>query len=171
MLEWSHAGRQIPCWYYDPVENEWTENPENLTTVEGSPARYISLTEDGDDTLVSYLTPATVGSTTGGDLESVALGWVDALAFAAGPGGLSPAPGWTLQTEGCPEPLTRHESALHWEHPQLRIRFLGRLYGSLSHGIIAFPQVISAAPEAIIDPPVRIGDHLVILPDAAYLLP
>jgi hypothetical protein len=53
----------------------------------------------------------------------------------------------------------------------VRFRFLGRIYATLGHGVFATPAWRpDTTPHKPLDLPLRLG-RLVVLPEAAYLLP
>lgn len=173
VVEWEHAGRCVPCHYYNPATGAWLETDENEHEVEGSGAvKYVSIEDDGGGTIeLSYLTPRTV-TESGPVLDRTVLSWLDAKAANFDAAGITPAPGWQLQTNGCAEPLTCAPSERHWQHPRVRLRFLGRVYATLSHGIIAVPAVTEGAPSTPpLDPEIALHPNVIFLPEGAYVLP
>lgn len=171
VIEWIHGARRIPCHYYDPATDSWTETGENFRVDGGETLRYVTLETTAGLTTLSYLAPITAATTTAGGIDASKLAWIDALAFAADSSGLHPAHGWQVQTGGGPEPLTIPPSGRHWEHPRVVIRFLGRVYASLAHGTIATPALVTGPPSPSIDPPIRLGPSLAMLPAATHVLP
>ncbi len=171
-IEWMHRGRMVRCWDYDVSSNTWTERPENHIAVGVDTARYVTLTIAGDDAFVLYMTPRTeIVDGAGGAIDRSLLSWLNALAFTVSSSGLTPDDDWMLETEGCNEPVEIPASGLHWDHPVVAFSFLGRRYATLSHGVIALPSLADGFPETPpLDTPLRIG-RLLLLPDAAYLLP
>jgi hypothetical protein len=170
VIEWRHAGRCVACWFYDAADDSFTENPENVATVGEETVRYVSLAEDEDGMDVSYLAAMTVPAPDPvAGLPAVGIGWADVRALQINEvGGLVLEPGWVLQ-EGAAEPITLPPSGMHWEHPQVVFRFLGRTYATLAHGVFCVPSLTNEAVEPF-DFPIRLG-RLVLLPDGAWVLP
>lgn len=170
VIEWRHLGRSIRCWEYDPAADAWEETAENQHVANGSPARYVSLTTQAPATHFHYLAALTEPTPAAGTQAS-RITWLDAAAFSVSSSGLTPSPGWSLETHGCAEPLTLPPSGRHWEHPRVVIRFLGRIYATVSHGVIALPSLTQGEPDyPPLDFPIRIG-RLLLLPEGGHLLP
>ena len=170
VIEWHHAGRHVPCYHYDADTDEWTENEENLFAAGETPARYVTLVEDGDDWSLGYLAARTAPSSAAG-IDTTGIGWIDVQPLRVlGASGLSLDPGWQIQP-GCPEPITMPPSGHHWDHPRVCFRFLGRLYATLAHGVFAVPSMSTGVPDTPpLDMPIRMG-RLLLLPDGCHVLP
>lgn len=171
VIEWRHLGRVVRCWEYDAAANEWQEDAENVQVVSGETVRYVTLdssTAPGT-MVVSYLAALSQAGVVGG-LAASELGWLDAECFTVDESsGLTFAPGWELEAEGCAEPLLLRASDQHWEHPRVVFRFLGRIYGTARAGVFAVPRLVEGSPDEPLDFPLRLG-RLVMYPEGAYLL-
>jgi hypothetical protein len=176
IIEWCHAGRTVRCWEYDPYENTWTEDPENQILIGEETARYISFDTPSSGArrlgMMAALTesmPLPLGGTeTGGTGIFWRHVWLLDIP-ATGP--LQMAPGWITESHGLAEPLLLPPSGLHWEHPRLVLRVLGRIYATACAGVLAVPRIhYGAVPDAPSDPPIRLG-RWVLYPDASWILP
>jgi hypothetical protein len=175
VIEWRHLGRRVRAWEYDDAEDAFTEGSENVNTVDAVAERYVTLTIAGEDELeevdLSYMAALTQPLAKAGGVPGYEVGWMDAGAFHVdGSSGLTLWPGWVMEAEGAAEPLTMPPSGRHWEHPKVVFRVLGRIYASLSHGVLAVPSFNEGFPEGMTDMPIRLG-RLLLLPEGAWLLP
>ncbi len=169
VIEWRHLGRVVRCWEYDATTNTWAEDAENVQVVEGEDERYVSLVPVTGGVEFSYLAARTVVGTAGG-LDAATVGWIDAATFSIiGSSGLTMEPGWALETLGCVEPILMQPSGLHWEHPRVVFRFLGRVYATLEAGVFAMPKLTQGDPDLPMDFPIRIGE-LVLYPDGGWII-
>ena len=179
VIEWCHAGRRVRCHEYDADADTFTEAAENVFSalVEGvaTPVRYVTLNFAGvgDDESFSldYLAANTGEVQKAGGVPGYGIGWTDARVMEiSASSGLTLWPGWVLETEGAAEPLAMPESGRHWEHPKVVFRVLGRVYASVSHGVVAMPSLTTGFPEGMLDVPLRMG-RLLLLAEGGYILP
>lgn len=169
VLEWRHLGRRIACWYYDPEEDAWTENPENVVGEGEEASRFITMEEDEGVTFVSFMTPFTQAATEPmAGLPGVKRAWMNARVMQLASSGLTLEPGWEVQREAA-EPIAMHASGAHWDHSRMVFRFLGRIYATVTHGLFCVPTFQEGAVVPF-DFPIRIGP-LVLLPDGAWVIP
>lgn len=169
-VEWEQAGRTIPCFYYDPATETWSESPLNrFTPPGGSPVRYCYVGPDADDgtqAIIQYLAAYTTTQTPEGN-QLPRTGITHSTVTAAIIGnhlnavhhGLRTSGRHSLQTLGCAEPVAAHPSSAHWQHPLIRFRHLRRVYCTITHGVIAIPSVQTATADTIppLDPPIIIA--------------
>ncbi len=181
-VEWCHQGKTIPCFHYNPTSETWQESPLNafIPTGEAESQRYCYVGPDANNptqAIIKYLTLNTTEATSAGnDLPRTGLTFTETLALTIGnhlnPShhGLKTAVGHTLQLLGCPEPISSHPSASHWPHPLLRFRFLGRIYATISHGIIAIPSITTATitTPPPLDPPIWIAPNGTLNPETGH---
>lgn len=167
VAEYRHLGRRIRCWEYLPYANEWHECPENRTGPIDDPARYIHITHTPTAGSLSYMAARTDPVPGMEDVDLHGIGWVFEHAIATHEsGGLTLADGWSVQP-GAAELIALHPSALHWEHPRVVIRHLGRIYATIGSGHLATPAWHPFPPAATTALPARIGP-LIILPHGTF---
>ena len=159
-VEWIQAGNVVPCLFYDPFTETWSESGLNSFTVPGeSPKRYCEISPDpsnANETYVKMLIAATTEQTpTGNQQVRTGITYETSTCFTIGNHnsptnhGIRMGPGFALQKLGCPEPIRDHVSATHWQHPRLVFRYLKRIYCTISQGVVAVPSITPAALDII----------------------
>jgi hypothetical protein len=187
-VDWVCGSRRIPCMRYDPLAEEWTSRVENDI---GDGTRFVNISpvdaSEGADVFVSYYVPRTEEvEPGGGKLRRRDIVWTNRIAFSVGrwdsptTHGLRFTEGYALQAGNHVEPLEMIPQGRVLDEPVVVFHYIGRVYASLGHGVLAVPGLTEGVVEARHDPMFRIsptggnnpetGDNgLTLLPDRAWL--
>lgn len=174
-VEWICGPVRVTALLYDPVARAYTSTPQNLVSAAEDAAPFVALGETDGRGWLSYYLPRPEnedGPTLSGDPAEagtpITVAWLHAIAFIVEPDStLALQPGFTLQTNGTPEPLLMSTQSRLWDEPLVVFRFLNRIYASVGHGVVAIPSLSSDLPPATHEPDFRLG-ILRLLPFGGY---
>lgn len=175
-VEWICGPIRVTAMTYLPETGVWTSTSRNRISAADDAAPFIAIAQDeAEIPFVSYYVSRPENPdqpTLAGDPEiagtPLTIGWQHTLALRIlADDSLEAAPGFSLQTNGTPEPILMLPRARLFDEPIVVFRYLRRVYATICHGTIAIPSLNHALPPATHEPDFRIG-RLRILPFGAF---